>query len=61
MTEYARLAHAPTKSEHDAVVTRRGRNYTDHPMREARPVDNDTTDSANPQQDDGPRPVRSGT
>ena len=45
MTEFTRLLHAPTKDEHDAVVARKGRNYTDNPMREARPVDNDDTDS----------------
>jgi len=38
-------ACAPTKAEHDAIVAARGRNLTDDPMREARPVDTDTTSS----------------
>ena len=46
MTEYARLSMAPTKDEHDAVVARKGRPFTDYHMREVRPVDDDSSSAA---------------
>jgi len=45
VTEFTRLTYAPTKDEHDAVVARKGRPFTDTGMREARRIDNDATDS----------------
>ena len=36
---------APTREQHDAAVARRGRSYTDLHMRNARPADDDATDS----------------
>ena len=38
-------AYAYTREEHDVFVSIRGRNLTDEPMREARPVDVHDTSS----------------
>lgn len=35
----------PTREQHDTTVAAKGRPYTQDPMREARPVDVDATDS----------------
>jgi hypothetical protein len=40
-----RYSCAPLKHEHDAIVARKGRPYTDTGMRATRQPDNDATDS----------------
>ena len=45
MTEYANIARTVTKAEHDAIVARKGRPFTQSPMRHARPVDDDASSS----------------
>jgi len=39
---FERIQMAPTKEEHDAVVARKGRPYTDNGMRHARQIDDDS-------------------
>ena len=41
MPEFVKLTHAPTREEHDAVVARKGRPYTDTGMRAVRLDDAD--------------------